>query len=338
MGINGQGNLIALASSVFLQSKPGKVTEATTQRLSVLLLLLLKEGLQERTMQILIDKDSWISNTTAVITVSFQECVYHYAMLLLQHQIESESELSGGCLSHSPFSPLFSVISGFIENNYTISNNELLHYAFFFMPSDQYLNLMVKVQTLFNPLSILTKRFDDSYQSNKYILLSQCNYIHLLNIQTQRRCFLILFSLLAIKVVAYSVIQQILEKVDSAKRSSPDNSLILSTLIHYIICCSDMPTTIIDLTSSILDQIIQNHQFICLEVLPTLIKSLYHCSSYSEATNQIYSEIDYVFDKINPLFTKQLDSIDFYIKDWSQQTYYCTIYAEMNYYYFKSMG
>ena len=98
-----------------------------------------------------------------------------------------------------------------------------------------------------------------------------------------------------------------------------------------------MPTTIIDLTSSILDQIIQNHQFICLEVLPPLIKSLYHCSSYSEATNQIYSEIDYVFDKINPLFTKQLDSIDFYIKDWSQQTYYCTIYAEMNYYYFKSM-
>lgn len=97
-----------------------------------------------------------------------------------------------------------------------------------------------------------------------------------------------------------------------------------------------MPTTIIDLTSSILDQIFQYNQMLCLEVLPALIKSLYHCSSYPEMAQKVYSEIDYIFDKIDPLFQKQLDSIEFYVQDWKQQTYTCTIYAEINYFYFKS--
>lgn len=138
------------------------------------------------------------------------------------------------------------------------------------------------------------------------------------------------------KVVAYSVIQQLLDQIDSAHHDNPENALVLSTLIHYIHCCSDMPTTIIDLTSSILDQIFQYNQMLCLEVLPALIKSLYHCTSYPEMAQKVYSEIDYIFDKIDPLFQKQLDSIDFYVQDWKQQTYICTIYAEVNYFYFKS--
>lgn len=140
------------------------------------------------------------------------------------------------------------------------------------------------------------------------------------------------------KVVAYSVIQQLLDHIDSAHHDNPENALVLSTLIHYIQCCSDMPTTIIDLTSSILDQIFQYNQMLCLEVLPALIKSLYHCSSYPEMAQKVYSEIDYIFDKINPLFQKQLDSIDFYVQDWKRQTYICTICAEVNYFYFKSMS
>ena len=96
--------------------------------------------------------------------------------------------------------------------------------------------------------------------------------------------------------MAYSVIQQLLDKIDSANQDSPENALVLSTLIHYIYCCSDMPTTIIDLTSSILDQIFQYNQLLCLEVLPALIKSLYHCSSYPEMAQKVYSEIDYIFD------------------------------------------
>lgn len=187
LGINGQGNLVALASSIYLRSAAGSVSEATLQMLSVLMFLLLREGLTEKTMQILIDSESWDANTTALLTVSFQDCVYHYFTLLLQHQLQSVSELTGGCMSKSPLSPLFTVIRGFIENDYPIPNNEVLHYAFYYMAPDQYLKLVIYFQDSFNPMSILTKRMNRSvYQTQRNLLQSKSNYIHLLNFGSQR--------------------------------------------------------------------------------------------------------------------------------------------------------
>lgn len=193
LGINGQGNLVSLISCIYLRSASGTVSESTLQMMSVLMLLLLKEGLTEKTMQILIDTESWNVSTTAMLTVSFQDCVYHYFALLLQHQLQSVSEISGGCMSNSPLSPLFSVISGFIENNYPIPNNEVLHYAFYYMSSDQYLKLVIYFQDSFNPMSILTKRMNRSvYQSERNLLQSKSNYIHLLNYGSARCCLLLL--------------------------------------------------------------------------------------------------------------------------------------------------
>lgn len=196
LGINGQGNLVALASSIFLHSAAGSVSEATLQMLSVLMLLLLKEGLTEKTMQILIDSESWDASTTAILTVSFQDCVYHYFTLLLQYQLQSVSELTGGCMSKSPLSPVFSVIRGFIENDYPIPNNEVLHYAFYYMASDQYLKLVIYFQDSLNPMSILTKRMNRSvYQTQQNLLQGKSNYIHLLNFGSQRCITSFLFYL-----------------------------------------------------------------------------------------------------------------------------------------------
>ena len=195
MGINGQGNLVALASSIYLHSASGSVSESTLQMLSVLMLLLLKEGLTEKTMQILIDSDSWDASTTAILTVSFQDCVYHYFALLLQHQLQSVSELAGGCMSSSPLSPVFSVIRGFIENEYPIPNNDVLHYAFYYMAPDEYLKLVIYFQDSFNPMSILTKRMNRSvYQTQRNVLQSKSNYIHLLNYGSQR-CLISCFQM-----------------------------------------------------------------------------------------------------------------------------------------------
>ena len=77
-----------------------------------------------------------------------------------------------------------------------------------------------------------------------------------------------------------------------------------------------------------LDAVLVSKQTVCLQVIPQLIKALYHCSTRSlTGESAVYSEIDYVFDKIQ--------SIDFYMKDWTLQEYYCTPYAELQYFYHK---
>lgn len=145
-------------------------------------------------------------------------------------------------------------------------------------------------------------------------------------------------------MVAYTVIQELLDELDSEDRTLPLNAIILTTITHYIFCTSDMPTVLIDLTTSLLNQIQLYNQTICVELLSQLIQALYHCSYITssevrvggESGRSFYQEIDYIFDKIVGLFDLIDHSIDFLMKDWQYQRYLCTILAETQYYYFKS--
>lgn len=79
-----------------------------------------------------------------------------------------------------------------------------------------------------------------------------------------------------------------------------------------------------------LDAVLVSKQTVCLQVIPQLIKALYHCMTHSlTGESAVYSEIDYVFDKIDAAFFTLFQSIDFYVKDWTLQEYYCTLYAEL---------
>ena len=145
-------------------------------------------------------------------------------------------------------------------------------------------------------------------------------------------------------MVAYSVIQELLDELDSEDRTAPLNKTILTSITHYIFCASDMPTVLIDLTTSLINQIQLYNQTICVELLSQVIQALYHCSFLlpqevavgGEQGRSLYQEIDYIFDKIVGLFGMVDNSIDFLMKDWQYQRYFCTILAETQYYYFKS--
>ena len=94
------------------------------------------------------------------------------------------------------------------------------------------------------------------------------------------------------------------------------------------------------MTSSVLTQITLNQQTICIELLPLFIKAFYHCSLTSPETtqgNSLYSELDYVVDKMKPLFAVIKESMEFLLKDWQYQRYFCTILAEIQYFYYKGM-
>ena len=79
-----------------------------------------------------------------------------------------------------------------------------------------------------------------------------------------------------------------------------------------------------------------------MELIPFLIKALYNCSYMfpntrlgGEQERSLYSEIDYIFDKVIPIFGDVENSIDFMMKNWQYQQYMCTLLAEVQYFYFK---
>ena len=82
--------------------------------------------------QMFVDSATWNSTTTAVITVSFQECVFQYYCYLIQQEYQSSSQ-TVGCLRTSEFAPLFPVLASYLENGYSVSNNALLQYCIYFM-------------------------------------------------------------------------------------------------------------------------------------------------------------------------------------------------------------
>ena len=86
-------------------------------------------------MQVLIDTESWVTNTTATITVSLQQCLFHYFHLLLQDQyLHAEaSSLHEGCFAGTPFSQVFSVVASLMREKHPVCDNRVLHYAAFFM-------------------------------------------------------------------------------------------------------------------------------------------------------------------------------------------------------------
>ena len=143
-------------------------------------------------------------------------------------------------------------------------------------------------------------------------------------------------------MVAYSVIQELLEELNSSDRTLPLNAIIIKTISHYIYCASDMPTTLVDLTTTVINQITLSKNIICMELIPLLLKALYHCSYLSPDTRlggenerSLYSEIDYIYDKVIPIFGDVENSIDFMMEKWPYQRYICTLLAEVQYYYFK---
>ena len=139
------------------------------------------------------------------------------------------------------------------------------------------------------------------------------------------------------------MIQEVLEELDSSDRTLQLNVVILESISHYIYCASDMPTTLVDLTTTMINQITLYKQIICIELIPLLLQSLYHCSFLFPNTRlggqeqSLYSEIDFIFDKVIPVFDGVETSIDFLMKDWQYQRYMCTILAEVQYYYFKGI-
>lgn len=46
--------------------------------------------------------------------------------------------------------------------------------------------------------------------------------------------------------------------------------------------------------------------------------------------------IDYVFSKVDAFFSHILATTDFFLKDWTVQEFYCTVYAQTQFFYFKS--
>lgn len=46
--------------------------------------------------------------------------------------------------------------------------------------------------------------------------------------------------------------------------------------------------------------------------------------------------IDYVFSKVDAFFSHILATTDFFLKDWTVQEFYCTVYAQIQFFYFKS--
>ena len=46
--------------------------------------------------------------------------------------------------------------------------------------------------------------------------------------------------------------------------------------------------------------------------------------------------IDYVFSKVDAFFSHIFATTDFFLKDWTVQEFYCTVYAQTQFFYFKS--
>lgn len=101
---------------------------------------------------------------------------------------------------------------------------------------------------------------------------------------------------------------------------------------------------LIDTTSTIIDTLSAYHQTCQFELLPKIIKSFRKCIYFigdvqviNGHTDSLYTEVDYVFDKITAFFDPIMDSIDFYIKNWKYQEYICSLFAEIQYYYYTSI-
>ena len=118
-----------------LTSRTDRPSPAEQSSLCLLLLLFFQEGLEGQSMQLLIDAESWSTNTTATLTVSLQQCLFHYFHLLLQDQyLRAEaSSLHEGCFASSPFSQVFSVVASLMREKHPVCDNRVLHYAAFFM-------------------------------------------------------------------------------------------------------------------------------------------------------------------------------------------------------------
>lgn len=62
-----------------------------------------------------------------------------------------------------------------------------------------------------------------------------------------------------------------------------------------------------------------------------------HCALLSpDCQQEAYSMIDYVFSKVDAFFSHILATTDFFLKDWTVQEFYCTVYAQTQFFYFKS--
>lgn len=118
-----------------LTSRTDRPSPTEQSSLCLLLLLFFQEGLEGQSMQLLIDVESWSTNTTATLTVSLQQCLFHYFHLLLQDQyLRAEaSSLHEGCFASSPFSQVFSVVASLMREKHPVCDNRVLHYAAFFM-------------------------------------------------------------------------------------------------------------------------------------------------------------------------------------------------------------
>ena len=96
-------------------------------------------------------------------------------------------------------------------------------------------------------------------------------------------------------------------------------------------------TLLLDLASSVVDSVLSSDAFISLQLVPSVIQALSHCALLSpDCQRDTFSMIDYVFSKVDAVFSHIFTTTDFYLKDWTLQEFYCTVYAQIQFYYFKS--
>lgn len=138
LGLNG-GNLVPLLVRLFLtNTNENNAHYSRTEEsiLSLVLLLFLQSSFSERTMQVIVDTESWSTHTTALLSVSLQACVFHYFHLLLQNEYrhKSPAELCEGCFSSSPFSTVLRVIATMLNEGTPLHDDLVLHYAIYFLP------------------------------------------------------------------------------------------------------------------------------------------------------------------------------------------------------------
>lgn len=92
------------------------------------------------------ESETWNYTTTAVVTVSMQDCVFHYYCYLLQAEYQSSSQ-TASCLVTSEFASLFPVLASYVENGYSVNNNTLLQYSVYFMEeSVRYIDRTMRIE------------------------------------------------------------------------------------------------------------------------------------------------------------------------------------------------
>lgn len=186
LGLNGRGNFLAFLCCCFIEQSKYNQQLFSNNRVCGGVNYAISSYLKcdnTQTLQIVIDEDSWKKETSTSAVVESSMIPYHYLQLLLQiydNQFHSSvpDPTEAGCLSSCLFQTTLSFIMGKLAQGEALPLGSLLHFFYYFIPKDTFIQYLGTIQDLCNPLSILGRPGVRNEASKQKRIIQYCNYVN----------------------------------------------------------------------------------------------------------------------------------------------------------------